>query len=109
MGKLFKKLFSLTVISLLGYLAFWLYTKIKAAINLERDLPQYLKEIYNEETDVDIKIAFRNYSVSVWISTELLEKSDLIRKTVLDYIDDFYPELCCDNLTILVKNKEDRS
>jgi len=109
MGKLFKKFIGFVVVSLLGYLAIWLYTKIKAAVNLDRSLPQYLKNVYDEDTEISVRIAFRNYSIVVKCSEVLMEKSDLVKQTVLDYIDDFYPEFKSDNLNIIIKSLEDEN
>ena len=93
MGKFFKKLFLLGFLSLLGYGVIWFYSKIKAAIDLNNSLPQYLKNVYEETFETEIKIAFRNYTIVVQCNEGMLEKSDIVEQSVHDYIQDFYPEL----------------
>jgi len=92
MGKVLKKIILFLIVSVLGYIAIWIYLKLKAAVNLSSSLPQYLKNIYDEEIEVDVSIAFRSYSVDLLCSADIMDKEDIIKQSVLNYIDDFYPE-----------------
>ncbi|MFC1887305.1 hypothetical protein ACFLYK_00680 [Candidatus Cloacimonadota bacterium] len=109
MGRFVKRFLFFGFISFLGYLVVTFYSKIKAAINLEKSLPEYIKSIYETEVEIDITIALNNYKITINCDDELMKKIDLVKKTVVDYLDDFYPELNKKYIDIQLKLKEEPS
>jgi hypothetical protein len=103
MKTFFKKVFLVGIISLSGYFFIRIYIKINAAIKLNKNIPEYLKNIYGEDTKVEIKIACRNNTIVIKCSEELQKKSEIVKETVLNYIEDFYPEFTSSNLSIVIE------
>jgi len=103
----FKKVALVGIISLFGYFFIRFYIKINAAIKLNKNIPQYLKSIYGEETEVEIKIACRNNTIVIKCSEELQKKSDIVKQTIINYIEDFYPEFTSTNLNIIIESKSE--
>ena len=107
MLKFIKKILCFGIVSFLFYFFFKLYLKIRAAINLSSSLPEYLKNIYEEDMEVDIRIALKNITITVKVGKDILEKSKMVEKTVEDYLIDFYPELNLKYLDIKLEEKAD--
>jgi hypothetical protein len=105
MSKSIKKILCLGIVSFLLYVFFKLYLKIRTAVNLSSSLPEYLKNIYEEEMEVNVRIALRNITVTVKAGKEILQKSRMVEKTVEDYLVDFYPELNLKFLDIKLEEK----
>lgn len=105
MGKIIKKTLCFGLVSFLLYIFFRLYLKIRAAVNLNSSLPEYIKNVYEEEVEVDITIALKKLTINLKGSKELREKGKMIVKTVENYLVDFYPEL---NLKYITVNLEEK-
>ena len=106
MEKLLKKILGFGIVTFLIFIIFKLYLKIRAVINLNSSLPEYLKSIYEEEVVVDISLAINQILVRIKCSPALLEKKELVQRSIEDYIEDFYPELKVKFLKIKLEEEE---
>ena len=96
----FGKLLKIAFIGTIGYIGFKVYNKIRAAIELDKTLPQYLENVIGEKPEVNITYTLNEYTVSVCFSKEILEKNKDLETTVRDYISDFYPILNINKIKI---------
>ena len=93
MGKYLKKILGIGFISLLLFLILRFYLKVRAVINLDSSLLEYLKSVYEEDIGLEVSLALNNLKVKVSCSGDLKLKEELIRKSIIEYIRDFYPVL----------------
>jgi hypothetical protein len=96
MSRFLKKTFGLAVVAGLGYLGLKLYKIIHGVMKLSKNLPEFLTNVYGEKPTISMNQHFRSLSVKVGFSKEILEKNNDIEAIILEYIEDFYPELCKD-------------
>ena len=104
----FGKLLKIAFIGAIGYASFKIYKKIRAAIELDKTLPQYLENVIGEKPEVNITYTLSEYTVSVCFSKAILEKNKDLETTVRDYISDFYPILNIDKIKIKLNQKEEK-
>jgi hypothetical protein len=104
----FGKLLKIAFIGAIGYIGFNIYKKIRAAIELDKTLPQYLENVIGEKPEVNITYTLNEYTVSVCFSKEILEKNKDLETTVRDYISDFYPILNIDKIKIKLNQREEK-
>ena len=104
----FGKLLKITFIGTIGYIGFKIYKKIRASIELDKTLPQYLENVIGEKPEVNITFTLNEYTVGVCFSKEVLEKNKDLETTVLDYISDFYPMLNIDKIKIKLNQREEK-
>jgi len=105
MGKFLKKLFGLAIFSGLAYLGYKLYSLIKATIDLDKVLPQYLENVYSEKPAISIQLSFSGVAVKAEFSKKMMNKKDELRKAIESYIKDFYPAVCPKYLSVVVAEK----
>ena len=96
MSKFFKKTFGLAIMAGLGYLGLKVYKIIKGSMKLSKNLPEFLTNVYGEKPSISINKNFRALRLKVGFSTEILEQNNDIEAIILEYIEDFYPELAKD-------------
>ena len=89
----FTKLLKIAFIGAISYAGFKIYEKIRAAIELDKTLPQYLENVIGEKPEINITYTLNEYTINVYFSKEILEKNIDLETTVRDYISDFYPML----------------
>ena len=94
MGKFFKKLFTLAIFSALGYLGYKIFRIIKATIDLDKVLPQYMENVYGEKPLISIQITLNKIVLTAGFSKDLFNKKEELEKAIQDYIKDFYPAIC---------------
>jgi hypothetical protein len=104
----FGKLLKIAFIGTIGYIGFKVYKKIRAAIDLDKTLPQYLENVIGEKPEVNITYTLNEYTVSVCFSKEILEKNKDLETTVRDYICDFYPILNIEKIKIELNQREEK-
>ena len=102
----FGKLLKIAFIGAIGYMSFNIYKKIRAVIELDKTLPQYLENLIGEKPEVNITFTLNEYTVSICFSKEILEKNKDLETTVRNYISDFYPMLNIDKIKIELNQKE---
>ncbi|MBN2829236.1 MAG: hypothetical protein JXR56_02820 [Candidatus Cloacimonetes bacterium] len=108
MSKFLKKTFGLAIVVGLGYLGLKLYKIIKGVMKLSKNLPEFLTNVYGEKPSISINQHFRSLHVKVGFSKEILEKNSDIEAIILEYVEDFYPELSKD-LKIDLYDKETKT
>ncbi len=94
MSKFFKKAFNFAVLAGLGYLGIKIYKMIHGVMKLSKNLPEFLTNVYGEKPAINMNQQFRSLQIKVGFSTEILENNSDIEAIILEYIEDFYPELC---------------
>ncbi len=104
----FGKMLKIAFVGAIGYAGFKIYEKIRAAIELDKTLPQYLENVIGEKPEVNITYTLSEYTVSVCFSKEILGKNKSLETTVRDYISDFYPMLNIDKIKIELSQKEEK-
>ena len=104
----FGKLLKIAFIGAIGYVGFKVYEKIRAAIELNKTLPQYLENVIGEKPEVNITYTLNEYTVGVCFSKKILEKNKDLESTIKDYISDFYPMLTLDKIKIELNQKEEK-
>jgi len=105
MEKFFKKLITLAVFSVLGYAGYKIYKIIKATIDLDKVLPQYLENVFGEKPTISIQLTFNKITLTAGFSESLFKKKEELEKSILEYITDFYPAICPKYLEIEVIEK----
>jgi hypothetical protein len=104
----FGKLLKIAFIGAIGYVGFRVYEKIRAAIELDKTLPQYLENVIGEKPEVNITYTLNEYTVNVCFSKEILAKNKDLETTIRDYISDFYPMLNIDKIKIKLNQREEK-
>ena len=103
----FGKLLKVVFIGAIRYAGFGIYKKIRAMIELDKTLPQYLENVIGEKPEVNITYTLTEYTVSVCFRKEILDKNKDLETTVRDYISDFYPMLNIDKIKIELSQKDE--
>jgi hypothetical protein len=104
----FGKLLKIAFIGAIGYVGFKIYKKIRAAIELDKTLPQYLENVIGEKPEVNITYTLNEYTISICFSKEIIAKNKELETTVRDYICDFYPMLNIDKIKIKLNQREEK-
>ncbi len=104
-GKI-KKLFGfLFFISIFAFIV-KLLQKIKSIIGISKSLPQYLQNILGEKPGFDLQLTLQKITITLTFSKETIEENEDIEKTVLDYIEEFYPTCGRNRFVIEIKEKD---
>lgn len=106
MVKFFKKLFTLAIFSALGYLGYKIFRIIKATIDLDKVLPQYLENVYGEKPSISIQITLNKIVLTAGFGESLFNKKVELEKAIQDYVKDFYPTICANRLEVNVIEKD---
>ena len=93
MNKFFKGIFTLATVGAFSYVGFKGYKRISSVFKLGKTLPEYLENIIEEKTKVNITMSLGTVKISVGLTKEALEKNTDIEAHVREYIEDFYPPL----------------
>jgi len=102
MKKFFKTLFVLGGTAVAGYFGLKLYKIVGSITKLHKSLPEFLHNVYGEKPTLHINHNLKTATVKVGFSQAILDKHPDIETTVREYIDDFYPELAKNTITIEV-------
>ena len=100
--KFFKKLITLAIFSAIGYLGYKIFGIIKATIDLDKVLPQYLENVYGEKPSVSIQLTLNKVTLTAGFSKTLFKKKEELEKAIGDYVTDFYPAICPKYLDVVV-------
>jgi hypothetical protein len=107
MKKFIHKLFKLVVLSGIIFLGVKVTNCIKATLKIAKTLPEFLKERTGEKPDIAITLILTSLKVKVAFSQKAIEDEDDLEETILEYIDDFYPELSSLKIAIDIQTKDD--
>ena len=107
MKKFFKKVFWYGLISFIVYHGYKFYLKIRAALEIDKTLPLYLKNTVGEEPEISLTITFPQSILKLGFSKEILNKDKELKAKIEEYIDDFYPALSGGKLEIKIYEKAD--
>jgi hypothetical protein len=107
MMKFFKKLITLAIFSAIGYLGYKIFRIIKATIDLDKVLPQYLENVYGEKPSVSIQLTLNKITLTTEFSKSFLKKKEELEKAIREYVTDFYPTICPKFLEVLIIEKTD--
>ena len=105
MKKFCKKVFWYGLISFIVYHGYKFYLKIKAAMEIDKTLPLYLKNTVGEEPEISLTITFPQSILKLGFSKEILNKDKELKAKIEEYIDDFYPALSKGKLEINIYEK----
>ena len=105
--KFFKTLFVVGGTALAGYFGLKLYKIVSNITKLHKSLPEFLNNVYGEKPTLHINHNLKSASVKVGFSQETIDKHSDIEATVKEYIDDFYPDLARNEITIEIFTKTD--
>ncbi len=105
MKKFCKKVFWYGLISFIAYHGYKFYAKIKAALEIDKTLPLYLKNTVGEEPEISLTITFPQSVLKLGFSKEILHKDKELKAKIEEYIDDFYPVLSGGKLEIRIYQK----
>jgi len=105
MKKFCKKVFWYGLISFIAYHGYKFYLKIKAALEIDKTLPLYLKNTVGEEPEISLTITFPQSILKLGFSKEILHKDKELKAKIEEYIDDFYPALSGGKLEINIYQK----
>ncbi|MBN1948789.1 MAG: hypothetical protein JW784_03525 [Candidatus Cloacimonetes bacterium] len=86
----------------LGLLGLIYYSKIKALINLQKTLPQYLENIYGDLPEINLTITMTELQISLGFSDEVLIKNQDIEGRVREYLGDYYNQFKPERLKISI-------
>ena len=92
MRKFFRNVFVFAFWSGLTFVGFKIYKKIKAVIMLDKTLPLYLGNVVEEKPKIKVNFAFKKLTLDVEFSKNTLDKNKDLETTIIDYINDFYPD-----------------
>jgi hypothetical protein len=95
-----KKIFKFAIFGAVAYFGFRIFERIKSAIEISKTLPQYLENVVGEKPKVNMNITWHNAQVSVGLSKEVIEKNEDLENTIREYIEDFYPAVPDNCVTI---------
>ena len=109
MIKVFKKFFTLLIISGLGYLGLKIYQLLKGLIELDKTLPQYLSNIIGEVPVVSITAVFNKITITVKFNQDVIKKNKGLENIVKDYVTDFYPIFKADNVKVIIEELIEKS
>ncbi|OPX30223.1 MAG: hypothetical protein B1H06_00100 [Candidatus Cloacimonas sp. 4484_143] len=107
MMKFFKKLITLAIFSAIGYLGYKIFKIVKATLDLDKVLPQYLDNVYGEKPSVSIQLTFNKVTLTAGFSKTLFKKKEELEKAISDYVTDFYPAISPKFLEVAVIEKAD--
>ena len=108
MVRFLKKAITLAILSAIGYIGYKIFKIIKATIDLDKALPQYLENVYGEKPTISIQLTFNKITLTAGFSNKLLDKKEELEKAIWDYVKDFYPAICqkCLMVNIIEKDVE---
>lgn len=98
--KFFKKLFLMGGVALAGYFGLKFYRIISSVTKLHKSLPEFLNNVYGEKPTLHVNHNLKSSTIKVGFTQAVLDKHNDIETTVREYIDDFYPELNKNSITI---------
>ena len=105
MKKFCKKVFWYGLISFIVYHGYKFYLKIKAALEIDKTLPLYLKNTVGEEPEISLTIAFPQSILKLGFSKEILNKDKELKAKIEEYINDLYPALSGGKLKLDIYEK----
>ena len=105
MKKFCKKVFWYGLISFIVYHGYKFYLKIKAALEIDKTLPLYLKNTVGEEPEISLTIAFPQSILKLGFSKEILNKDKELKAKIEEYINDFYSALSGGKLKLDIYEK----
>lgn len=103
MKKTLKKLFTLLLVSGIGYLGLKIYQLLKGLIELDKTLPQYLGNIIGEVPIVSIVAIFNKITITIKYKKDVIKKNEGLVNIVSDYVTDFYPIFKAGNVKVLIE------
>ena len=105
MKKFCKKIFWYGLISFVSYQGYKFYTRIKAALEIDKTLPLYLKNTVGEEPEISLTISFPQSLLKLGFRKEILNKDKELKAKIEEYINDFYPALSSGKLKLNIYEK----
>jgi hypothetical protein len=94
----------------ISYFAFQIYRKIKAAIELDKTLPQYLENLLGEKpTSFNVNLEFSGTSIEIVFSQRIIDENENIEQIVRDYLKDFYPMFKVEKLKIKISAMSEKN
>lgn len=93
MKRMFKALLFAGGTALAGYIAYSQYKSFNHAVQMDKSLHTYLKNLYGEEPDLQTIKAMRRIKVRAGFSTETCAKYQDIDSSIIDYVREYYPAL----------------
>jgi len=106
--KFFKRLFLIGGTALAGYLGFKLYKIVSNVTKLHKTLPEFLCNVYGEKPTIHINHNLKTAAIKVGFSKEIIDKHTDIENTIREYVDDFYPDLAKNTISIEVFVKSEK-
>ncbi|PID27863.1 MAG: hypothetical protein CSB55_07380 [Candidatus Cloacimonadota bacterium] len=93
MKKFFGKVLKLATISGVIYVAVKIGNKVKSICTLSKTLPTFLKERTGVKPNISLNFLLFSLKISLMFDENIDMDVDDLHEAVLEYIDDFHPEL----------------
>ncbi len=91
--KFLKKVVVYSLVAAGGYFDYKKVMRIREVMKLDKQLPEFLKNITGEKPRIHINMMFTSITIKLGFSEPLIEQDLDIKAIVTEYVDDFYPAL----------------
>lgn len=93
MKRVFKAMLLAGGTALAGYFAYSQYRSFNNAVQMDKSLHTFLKNLYGEEPDLQTVKALRKIKVRAGFSADTCAKYQDIDSSIIDYVREYYPAL----------------